>query len=78
MSRWHSTRLTPAPRSTCTDPMDSRPLSPGEVQRKRLELCEELLGLVARDGVGLPAPTRQELLALCTSVGKLRRRARTL
>jgi hypothetical protein len=82
MSRWSTLRRTVAPRSTQSErkpPPDTRAFTPDEVRTQRLELAQDMLRLVLRDGGPiLPAPVQHDLQMLYKGLEKARRRARTL
>jgi hypothetical protein len=54
------------------EPLYSLPLSPDQIREKRLELCQEMLGLLL-DDTALAKRPRQALERISVSLGDIRR-----
>jgi hypothetical protein len=81
MSRWNLERRTHTPRVPEPEaemPSDRHHLTQAEVRIQRLELAEDMLELVCRDGQTLPTPVQRTLQGLCEKLGQVRKQTKGL
>jgi hypothetical protein len=70
--KWSAESLNMSKSWDSLEPLPAPALSPDEIRRKRIELAEEMLGLLLGDG-GLAARPRQTLQKIYANLGSVRR-----
>jgi len=70
--KWSAESLNMSKSLADLEPLSAPLLTPEQIRVKRLELCEEMLGLLLDDD-GLASRPRQALLRISTSLGSVRR-----